>query len=1022
MKQNRKGLSILKKMLSVLLACGLVPTLFLPGMTVSAAGGTYVSGPITSGGEYVIPRTSIEITINTSEPVTLSPEVQSAVYAYNHVTINCVASGVDLTLNGIRISLLEDKNIISFTGSGNKLRMLGTDNLLANNQDMSEPEPPLGGTLRAQKSLIHVPSGVELYIYGPGKLSLKSKPDNMTTGKDASSIGGDAYEKGGSFHVMGGELYCMDGVDGINDEGGIIGGGFSACCRKIDILGGRVYGYLSSGHIKDDNCGHITINGDCFVYGKIRDAESHYTFTKGVWCNTDSALVAGKEGEQIVRGGSFTMTETEKQYMSETRNTTIEKGAQLTLSAPFRMDQRISNYGTLVIDDPSVVIATDGSENKPGGAFTNQTTGVITINPDAKLQVGNGGDRTAYLYNKGALNIESNGVLQIDNQPSGDALLHNYTFGSITVKPDGMLQIGSGGPGDARIFNYSTITVSPDATLQIGGGGSGNAHLLNYADGVVENNGTIFCQKPSLITPLGEIRGNEPTGEPVYEETHTSYYIDTPTDTLTQGVESDRLIWITPDKISYLGYANAGIKVTAITQPQGVTNGLTLKSLTSSGTEYAVEVGKLWNNEGSFQLFYNQKFNRAVKLLGNEPGEYEVTYVVVNLEDNSEITSSTVKYTVVAPPVETLSTLTGITINGKAIEHFDKSTLSYEAEIRADTDELTVTAAMSHPGASYTVQKPDSPVEGINVVTITCVSEDKSSTTVYTVKVNKPKLIEGIKALYLDGELCEDFDPQSTNSIVTISDAQMGSRFTYTLTNPSDQVLSDSLSNKALKIGNNICVVKIGDSRGVLKVQHVITVKVVKGAGVPGAQLSDNTNLKSLTVNGTAAGLTNDPAKIINIILNDSRSAATLKAEAEDSKATVTYTASLPIKPGNNLTTITVKSSDQSKQVRYTLCIRYQTLSNVPLPPTGTSGNTALKSVTVGGVQAVLPAAGSILVDVGRITEQPKIDVITEDPQAAVQLKYLSASVKTGNNMVQITVQSSDKSKKVTYMLVYRVS
>lgn len=239
MKQNRKGLSILKKMLSVLLACGLVPTLFLPGMTVSAAGGTYVSGPITSGGEYVIPRTSIEITINTSEPVTLSPEVQSAVYAYNHVTINCVASGVDLTLNGIRISLLEDKNIISFTGSGNKLRMLGTDNLLANNQDMSEPEPPLGGTLRAQKSLIHVPSGVELYIYGPGKLSLKSKPDNMTTGKDASSIGGDAYEKGGSFHVMGGELYCMDGVDGINDEGGIIGGGFSACCRKIDILGGR---------------------------------------------------------------------------------------------------------------------------------------------------------------------------------------------------------------------------------------------------------------------------------------------------------------------------------------------------------------------------------------------------------------------------------------------------------------------------------------------------------------------------------------------------------------------------------------------------------------------------------------------------------------------------------------------------------------------------------------------------------------------------------------------------------------
>ena len=207
-----------------------------------------------------------------------------------------------------------------------------------------------------------------------------------------------------------------------------------------------------------------------------------------------------------------------------------------------------------------------------------------------------------------------------------------------------------------------------------------------------------------------------------------------------------------------------------------------------------------------------------------------------------------------------------------------------------------------------------------------------------------------------------------------------------------------------------------------MKVQHVITVKVVKGAGVPGAQLSDNTNLKSLTVNGTAAVLTNDPAKIINIILNDSRSAATLKAEAEDSKATVTYTASLPIKPGNNLTTITVKSSDQSKQVRYTLCIRYQTLSNVPLPPTGTSGNTALKSVTVGGVQAVLPAAGSILVDVGRITEQPKIDVITEDPQAAVQLKYLSASVKTGNNMVQITVQSSDKSKKVTYMLVYRVS
>lgn len=960
MKQNRKGSAILKKMLSVLLTCGLMLTLFLPGMTVSAAEGSTVTGLheiggiISSGGIYVIPEEYFSsdnscITISTKEPVTLLPYKTGGFYYLSSqfsvtTAITCTVPGVDLTLNGIEISSAHDHNLIKFTGTKNILRLQG-ENRLETNQ--------VSSTADIRKSIIHVPKWAELSIYGPGILTAYSTKE-YSTKKFGATIGGNADEACGTINVMGGELYDSS-VDSygkrqggyFNGKAGFIGSG-GGTIDGINIFGGRVYGALgydgdmvqvgeSQNWVKPI-VGPMTIDGDCFIYGKVEGLDYDYTFTKGFLNTTYKVTVCG---------GNFTYTQAEAPYLPYDTDHNysellIAKGAQLTIADDLEYGYPISNLGTIVINQ-EVQLTTHKR------AFTCQ----------------------------------------------------------------------------GQLINYGTFFIDSDATFELGTKNLyEKAKLVNYSSGVVENNGSFNCSKNNLIANMGEIRGNALTGEPVYDQVYSSYNFKASADSVTQDVETDLNLSITPDKdnIKYLDYDNAGIKVTAITQPQGVTGGLTLKEVKDDGTVSVVETGKLWNDGKGFVLPKDQSITRQMKLLGSKLGEYEVTYTLVNLEDNSEITSNTLKYTVAAPAAETLSTLTGITINGKAIEPFDKSTLSYETEIRPEADELTVTAAMSHPGASYTVQKPDSPVEGINLVTITCVSEDKSSTTVYTVKVNKPKLIEGIKELYLDGELCEDFDSQKTNSTITISDAQIGSRFTYILANPSDRVLSDTLSSKALKVGNNVCMVKIGDSRGVLKVQYVITVKVVKGAVVPGAQLSDNTKLKSLTVNGTAAELTNDPAKIINVTLNDSRSVATIKAEAEDSKAAVTCTASLSIKPGNNLTTITVKSSDQSKQAKYTLCIRYQTLSNVPTPSTGTSGNTALKSVTVGGVEAVLPAAGSILVDVGRITEQPKIDVITEDPQATVQLKYLSANVKTGNNMVQITVQSSDKSKKATYMLVYRVS
>lgn len=1026
MKQKGKKQSILKKLLSVTLVCGLLLA-FMPTITVSAA----YDLTITSGGEYSpVSTISDTVTISTREPVTLSGlKIGTQIGVYTKLRIVCTVSGVDLTLNNMKISLQEDQNIISFKGTGNKLRMLGTENLLENNQQEEQYVYQEGQIPATRKSLIHVPAGAELSIYGPGKLSFSALPKYFSPGVPAkytsqrsAAIGGDYLEKGGRVSVMDGEIYDLNGdlnaFDTASRGGALIGG---ECCEAINLYGGRIYGMLTNLHSHSDGSAcpmKVVIDGNCLFHGLVYSGS--YTFTKGFWCNTAWSHLPQGEGEQIVRGGSFTFTEAEKEYLSESRKTTIEKGAQLTLSTPYRVDQSFYNYGTLVIDDPSVVIASDGTENAPGGELTNHTTGIITINPNAALSVGNGGTRNALMYNYGALNIEANAVFQIDNQTSKYARLHNYTYGSINVSPNAKLQVGSGGPGIAQLVNYSNITVAQDATFQLGSGGTGTSQLENYSEGVIENNGTIDCQKSNLIIQLGEIRGNAPTGAPVYKELYTSYRIETPTEPLTQDIGTKRNITIVPDEISYLGY-KADLKVTSITQPQGVTNGLTIMSVTAAGVETAVEIGKPWNKEG-FHLSNNTNFIHGVKLIGNKPGEYVVTYALVNVEDGSEITSSTVTYTVNPPPVETLSTLTGIAINGKAITPFDKDTLSYNTEIRGDAAELTVTAAMSHPGASYTVKKPDSLTDGINVVTITCTSQDKSSTTTYTVNVNKPKALEGIKALYLGGVPCEDFDSQKANSLITISDSQIGLKFTYTLSNPSDRVLTDTLSSKTLRVGNNICVVKIGDSRGALKIQHVITVKVVKGAAVPGAQLSDNTNLKSLTVNGVAAVLTNDPSKPMNVVLTDSRTTAAIAVAAEDSNASLTYTASLSIRPGNNLTTIIVKSSDQSRQVRYTLCIRFQTIENTPAPSTGATDNTALKSVMVGGVSATIPASGSIIVEVGRITEQPHIVVTTEDPNAAVQVKYLTSKVKTGNNMAQIIVQSSDKSKKVTYMLVYRVS
>lgn len=211
-----------------------------------------------------------------------------------NVSIQC-ESNINLFVDNLNIKntilgASSDKNIISFTGSGNTLNLIGTNNLLSEFATRSD-------ILGAEKAIVHIGQGTDLLIQNAdgengilnvtfdgidsrgavigsnykengGNITIASGSINAigkTQQTNGAAIGtgkrDDPTSNTGTITILGGSVYAQVGRQdkGCDSNASAIGGGSYSSAGVINIMGGSVtaavYGTYEAGYSGADSQG-----------------------------------------------------------------------------------------------------------------------------------------------------------------------------------------------------------------------------------------------------------------------------------------------------------------------------------------------------------------------------------------------------------------------------------------------------------------------------------------------------------------------------------------------------------------------------------------------------------------------------------------------------------------------------------------------------------------------------------------------------------------------------------------------
>jgi hypothetical protein len=321
-------------------------------------------------------------------------------------------------------------------------------------------------------------------------------------------------------------------------------------------------------------------------------------------------------------------------------------------------------------------------------------------------------------------------------------------------------------------------------------------------------------------------------------------------------------------------------------------------------------------------------------------------------------------------------TLASITANGQTV------TAGGTVNLASGTTSVNVVALATSPDATVAVSGNTGLVAGANTVTVTVTAGDLT-TQAYTFTANVLTLSEDTSlALFtINGQ------DALTNSTITVGN-EVTEIFVVAQTTSSAATFLALNSPFVSHTGPRLFQFRVTAENTAFT--RLIEITVIREAAV-----SDNANLGTITVNGTATAA----GSTVNVAAGTT--SVTVVATAEDAGASTTVDGDTDLKTGNNTVTVFVTAAS-SRVVSYTFTV------NVPA-----SNNTNLTGVTVNGQSVPL---GALVFNVPAITTSVVVAAATEDVDATVAITGQDALV-TGSNDVVITVTAADGTTTREYKL-----
>ena len=183
--------------------------------------------------------------------------------------------------------------------------------------------------------------------------------------------------------------------------------------------------------------------------------------------------------------------------------------------------------------------------------------------------------------------------------------------------------------------------------------------------------------------------------------------------------------------------------------------------------------------------------------------------------------------------------LSALSLSGIDIGTFSGDTTTYAATVGHPTSSTTVTATATHPRASVSIQ-PGAAVslaEGANVIAVTVVAEDGTTTKTYTVTVTRAAapLSEdaALRTLSLSGADIGAFSPDSTAYAASVAHEVASTTVTAAASHSAAKVTIAPGSEVSLAVGANEIAVTVTAEDGTTTRTYTVTVTRAEEPALP---------------------------------------------------------------------------------------------------------------------------------------------------------------------------------------------
>ena len=302
-----------------------------------------------------------------------------------------------------------------------------------------------------------------------------------------------------------------------------------------------------------------------------------------------------------------------------------------------------------------------------------------------------------------------------------------------------------------------------------------------------------------------------------------------------------------------------------------------------------------------------------------------------------------------------------------------------------DLSNIIVTS--SDANASYIVSGNTQLNVGDNTLNVTVSAEDRSITTVYPITIRVKSNNTSLSVLTVNGT-----DVLTSRSLSVVHGTTFIDFANIQVTPSDTNAIYDVSGNTGLVTGNNTLKVRVRAEDRLISQEYDITITVLQ---------STNTNLSSLTINGTNVLALSR----LNVSFGTTRiDLSNILVTPEDANAIYDVSGNTGLVTGNNI--LKVRVSAENRSITYDYNITVRVLSN----------NTDLSALTVNNTDVLTTR----LINVPYGTTTVNVGVITTDNNDVYDISGNTGLV-TGNNTVKVTVTAEDTTIKQIYNITVRV-